>query len=492
MSKVLLIYPKTGWDVKNVSVLLPLSVLYLGRPLRRAGYTPVIIDQRIDPRWDDTLRAHLAGGDVHAVGVSSMTGLQIKWGLAASAIVRRVAPRAPIVWGGVHASLMPMETAAHPLVDYVVRGEGEESFVGLLDALRDTREPRGLPSVTYIDASGEPVHGPRAPFIDLADALVPDYDLVNASDYITTQTLGQRDLAVTTSRGCPNRCSFCYNVTYANRHWRAQPAEAVAEHFAFVARRFGLSAILVKDDNFFVNKNRVIAIIEELKKRDVRVTVRAECRADYIARQWDEDFLRELFDAGFREMTIGAESGADRTLAELWKDLTVEEIRMASERLHRAGIAAKFTFMSGFPGETPEDLRHTLDLMLELVRENPLARVTPIHLYAPYPGTPMHDRAVAAGWNAPRTLEDWAQVDFHKATMPWIDARWRKRLERMSVSTYFLDGRTMPEYFSDAPVMRTLSRAYGAVVRWRARRNEFRFMPELWLMEQYRRASAMV
>ncbi len=491
MLKVILVYTKTGWDVKNVTTLLPLSVLYLGKPLRRAGYTPIIIDQRIDPHWERSLRQRIREGDVAAVGISAMTGLQIKWGLAAAAIARQEAADIPLVWGGVHPTLLPDQTARHPLVDYVVWREGEKALVDLLDALKDTRQPAGVPGVAYASANGDIVRGPDPDFIDLGDALIPDYDLVNVPDYVTTQTLGHRDLAIMTSRGCPHRCIYCYNTAYGNRHWRAQPAEAVAEHIERIVKSFGLDAILVKDDNFFASRSRVISIAEQIRRRGLKVTIRGECRADYIADQYDIDLLRDLYDAGFRELTIGAEVGTDEALKQLQKDLSVQQIREASNKLRQAKIAAKFTFLCGFPGETDDSLAKTLDLMLELIRDNPFARVTPIHLYAPFPGTEMFDRAVKLGFSPPAKLQDWSGIDFHSVNTPWIDPANRRRLERMSVSTYFLDGRTMPEYFAASPVMKNLSRIYGAVVRWRARFKNFRFMPELWLVEQYKKLKSM-
>ncbi len=493
MRKILLVYPKTGWDVKNVSVLLPLAVLYLGRPLRRAGYNPVIIDQRIDAHWDNTLREHLNEGDVFAVGISAMTGAQIKWGLKACRIVRDASPDTPLVWGGIHPSLLPSGTAKHPLVDFLVFGEGESALVDLLDALKHEREPKQIPGVAFQDRHGEFFQGPPRPFLDLDEILIPDYDLVNIPDYITTQTLGERDLAITTSRGCPNRCTFCYNIAYAKRRWRSQSADRVVEHVELITKKFGINAILVKDDNFFVDKERVEAMAESFRKKGIRVTVRAECRADYISSgRYDEAFLGELFDAGFREMTVGAESGTDAGLSHLLKDLTVNDIREANRKLGRAGIASKFTFMTGFPGETWGNVEATLKLMLELVRSNPLARATPLHLYAPFPGTPLFDEAVRQGWRTPDSLSGWADVDFHNAQLPWIKESSRRTLKRISISTYFMDGRTMPEYFSRSPVMRTAARAYGAVIRWRTRHHFFRVMPELWLLDWYRKISAMV
>jgi radical SAM superfamily enzyme YgiQ (UPF0313 family) len=170
----------------------------------------------------------------------------------------------------------------------------------------------------------------------------------------------------------------------------------------------------------------------------------------------------------------------------------VDDIRTANRRLGAAKIASKFTFMTGYPGETLAQTRQTLDLMLDLVRENRYARVTPLHLFAPYPGTDLYDESVTKGYTPPVDLEGWAHVNFHNLRLPWIDADRSKKLERASVATYFLDGRTVPEYFSKSWFMKTAAKIYGAVVRFRAARFFFSFMPELALFEWVRKHKKMI
>jgi len=485
---VVLVYTRTGWDIKNVTSLLPLSVLYLVRPLRRAGFQPLIIDQRLEANWREKLRQ--TAPEALLVGISAMTGAQIEWGIKAAGIVRAAAPQTKIVWGGIHPSLVAEQTARFPLVDIVVRGEGEVTLPELAAALAAGDDWRGIPGLAWVEGEQAILSPARPPLEDLAENLVPDYDAIHIEDYITTQTLGLRDLAITTSRGCPGACRYCYNLPFNNRRWRAQPAAAAVEHIRFITQRFGVQGILIKDDNFYVDRRRVEEIAGGLRLAGLTVTIRGECRADYIARLWDEPFLSFLHRHGFREMTVGAESGDDETLTMLNKGITVADIREANRRLGNARIPTKFTFMAGFPNESPAAVRRTIHLMLELTRTNPDTRVTPLHLYSPYPGTPFYETAVAAGYRPPAALDQWAAVDFHQLDLPWISPQQSRRLERASVATYFLDKHTVYEYFTGRPVIQFLARLYNRIIRWRCRRMFFSLMPEAALINWYRQRKA--
>jgi hypothetical protein len=124
MAEVVFIFPRTLWDIKNVTTRLPMSVLYMGTVLQEWGFSVQVIDQRVDEGWERTLRRALRERPLW-VGISSMTGQQIRWGLEAARMVRRVDAAIPIVWGGVHPTILPKQTLAHPLVDAVAVGEGE-------------------------------------------------------------------------------------------------------------------------------------------------------------------------------------------------------------------------------------------------------------------------------------------------------------------------------------------------------------------------------
>lgn len=138
MKRAVLLYPEIikGWQARP-RVGIPLSLLSLVAPARNAGYDVRLIDQRTEPQWEAQLLDELKKGPL-CVGISSMTGPQLRYALAASRLVKAHSP-APVVWGGPHPSLMPDQTLRHELVDVVVEGEGEETLPELLQALEGKR-----------------------------------------------------------------------------------------------------------------------------------------------------------------------------------------------------------------------------------------------------------------------------------------------------------------------------------------------------------------
>jgi anaerobic magnesium-protoporphyrin IX monomethyl ester cyclase len=125
MSDVVLFFPRTDYMERGgLSVHPPLSVLYPAATLRAGGHSVRVLDQRVEPQWRRTLISELRSRPM-CLGISAMTGRQIHWGLAAARVAREQAPDVPIVWGGVHASLLPAQTVTSEVADYVVAGEGE-------------------------------------------------------------------------------------------------------------------------------------------------------------------------------------------------------------------------------------------------------------------------------------------------------------------------------------------------------------------------------
>ena len=397
---------------------LPLGVLSVAGPVEEAGYRVQLIDQQVDPRWPETLLRALASGPL-CVGISAMTGTQIRYGLEAARRVRE-ASSAAVVWGGVHPSLLPAETVADPLVDIVVVGEGEETFLEVVRRLEAGRSQEGVAG-TYYKEAGEPRRNPLRPFIDLDRYSRLPYHLVDVERYISADEVSPRTLEVPTSRGCPHRCGFCYNLQFARRRWRTMSVAVILERLTEVVQRFRLRGINFREDNFFTDPERVRAIARGLMERGLEVGWHADCRCDYFAR-FDEDFLRLLSDSGLRAVTFGAESGSERTLRAIDKDITVEDILTAARRATRLGLIANFHFMTGFPGEAREDLLRTYRLIRTLLRGDPRRRIYGPALYTPYPGTPLYERSLKSGFEPPRRLAGWARYHWSVLRLPWLGA----------------------------------------------------------------------
>jgi radical SAM superfamily enzyme YgiQ (UPF0313 family) len=483
MPDVILVYPRTLWDIVNVTTRLPLAALYIGTVLQEHGFSVQVIDQRVDDRWADRLRDALRERPTW-VGVSSMTGRQIRWGLEASRIVRGVDPTVPIVWGGVHPTILPEQTLAHPLVDVVAVGEGEITALELTQALRDGgpgADLSGVAGLVWDHGEGAIYNAPRGytPMDKWPDL---DYGLVEVENYILAEVPGERSLQITTSRGCPMRCGYCYlTVVPDGRRYRAESPERTVERIERLLRQFDLNAIHIIDDEFFTQRARARRVCERIIERGIEVTLRTNCRVDYADRMSLDD-LRLFRRAGFKHIYLGAESGNDRVLKFIGKDITREQIARVNLKFSEAGISPKFSFMGGFPSETISEVKDTIALMARLVGENPEAYTTPVQLYSPYPGTALYDRCVGREMDVPRTLEGWTESGWEHIDYSWLSSSEERFLQKAAYFSFFLDGKTVAESMR-SPLMRLVARAYGWIVRQRVRHNFYACMPEVKLIK---------
>lgn len=475
MAQIVLVYPPTGLDVPGLSVWLPLSLLHVAAPLV-ADFDVAIVDPRLDSAWRATLRGHIKD-DTLAVGISSMTGTQIRGGLEAARIVREAAPDVPIVWGGVHPTLLPAETAAHPLVDCVVIGEGEATFRRWVEAAAAAPGERRWRSIDQIAFRGDDglvvVRGGagREAFVDPAAAPPLPYHLVDVERYVGGAGIfGRkiRSLPMVTSTGCPHKCAFCCQPVLSGGRWRAMPAERAVERAADLVARFRLGAVEFHDEEFFVDRRRGARIAEMIHGRfDWYVQTRMD---DLVALD-DATGLARLAAQGLKAVQPGLESGSPRVLQAIRKGETVEDFREANRRLSGSGIVSTYNFMMGYPGETEEDLFATVDLALEMIGSNPDARVAGFYVYVPYPGAALFERAVADGFRPPATLEGWSAFNRQHLLTPWVEGR-RDILETLLLTSKFVDGRRLAGTFAGRPFAAATARILGARYRrmWRSHR----------------------
>ena len=488
MPDVILIYPRTLWDITNVTTRLPLAALYIGTVLQENGFSVQVIDQRVDDGWAETLRRALEERPLW-VGVSAMTGRQIHWGLKAAQIVRDADPTVPIVWGGVHPTILPEQTLVHPLVDVVAEGEGEITALELSQSLRDHGPQAGLtPGVIGAIAGlvwqrdSRIIHNAPRYFTPMDDWPLLDYSLVDIERYILSEVPGERSLQITTSRGCPWHCGYCYlAVVPDGRRYRAEKPERTVDRIERLMRSFNLNAIHIIDDEFFTRRERARRVCELIVERGIEVTLRTNCRVDYIDRMSLDDLV--LFRrAGFKHLYLGAESGNDRVLQFIQKDITRDQITRVNRKLKTAGISPKFSFMGGFPTETLHEVKDTIRLMARLVRDNPGAYVTPIQLYSPYPGTDLYTHCLESGIEMPQDLEGWTESGWEHIDYSWLEPQEEQFLQKAAYYTFFLDGKTVAESLG-SPVMRLAARFYGWIVRLRVALDFYALMPEVALIK---------
>ena len=486
---VVLFFPRTRWDIAGVTTRLPLALLYLGSFLGRAGFSVRIIDQRVDPGWRERLRESLQAPPLW-VGMTCMTGGQINSGLQAARLVRDVVPSVPLVWGGIHPSILPEQVLAHELADVVVIGEGEQTALELTRALAEPGigvasrlNPSRLQQLAGIAflRDGVAVRTEPREHIDMQQLPELDYSLVPVESYLLREVGSERSLQLTSSRGCPMRCGYCYlGSVPGGRRYRAESPERTADAIQALGRRFGVNALHIIDDEFFIRIERARRVCELLLERGVRISLRGNCRVDALDRM-DMETLRLFRRAGFHHLYLGVESGNDRVLDFIEKGTRTEQVLRVNGKLGRAGIAPKYSFMAGFPTETLDEIKDTLHFMLRLLRENPLARTTPLQLYTPYPGTPLYDYCLQNGLQAPERFEGWADWGWERCSSEWLAPATRRFLQKAAYFTFFLDGKTVADSLPSL-WLRLVARVYGRYVRERIRHDLYGFMPEVVLI----------
>jgi len=477
---VALVYPKavTGWQAQPWCDL-PLELLAVATPLVRAGYEVRIIDQRMASDWRDQLRSTLSRRPI-CVGVTSTTGPQLRHALEISELVKRDAS-IPVVWGGVHASLLPEQTLAEPDIDFVVQGEGEETFLELVQPLDRGDSVSNIPGLWYKE-QGQPRHTRSRPFIDLNEQAPLAYDLVDVRQYGRT-VFGVKRLSFSTSRGCTFPCAYCYNTVFHRRRWRALKAEVAVSQIKDFVQRYSVRGLFLTDANFFLDLDRARGILEGVLREDLGIVFsRLHIRFDTLIKMDDEDF-RLIETAGCKCLAVGIESGSERIQKLLRKPINTSHLLALNRKLSRFSIVPLYFFMIGFPTETVEDLKKTVSLSMKLLEENPRATIS-VNIYTPYPGTELFHLAVAKGLKPPQRVKEWAPFNYRSiaANGEWLSAGTRQTVEMLDFCSFFVSRVGFARSFKKTnSLVALLAGLYAPIARRRIRSLFYRFPIEIKL-----------
>lgn len=466
MPDVVLVFPKNGFDEPGINVTLPLSILAVASGLV-PEFNVKVIDQRIEPDWEEKLR-RVARERPVCVGISSMTGTQIYFGLLASKIVKETAPEVPVVWGGMHATTLPEETVSHPLVDYVVKGEGEYAFRDLVRALAYRKPLSEVPSL-YWKENREIKSTPQMDPLDLNT--LPDwpFEILDVEAYIApSQYLYPgvtRLLPFEGSRGCPFKCTFCSEPALT-RKYRTMDPKIFARRTLEMKERFKLDHVLFYDDEFLVNVRWAAKVADEVGGA---YSWWCQSRANDLLRS----DVKRLQKNGLLVVAPGLESGSNRMLKFIRKQETREEYIESNRRLAETGVYTQYNFIVGYPGETPADVGDTVDLVLQLIDENPRVLINSFSLLTPLPATEMLEVCARDfGYTRPQGLENWMSVARRRFPCPWQRENEDLYAHLMYTSLFITTARQFTQTGNYRYIPPFLFDWYAASVkrRWRKRR----------------------
>lgn len=420
---VLLVFPG---KFKAPDPQVPLALLHIAASLKQEGFSVRILDMRLED-----YRRFQVGNPVF-VGISCMSGLQIKYALEFARYVRMQNPSCPLVWGGVHPTLLPEQTASNAFVDIVVRGEGELIVKDLANALALNRPLNNVAGITY-NLNGSIKSNPDGKVIDLdTSPIALPYELLQMDRYPSFRS-GR--FHVQTSRGCPHRCGFCYNSIFNKNKWRGKSAKRMLDEIEYILKKYPHIKIIDPiDDNVFVDEYRVKELCKGIIDRKLAVQWRANCRFDYLS-TYDRAFLELLEKAGCVELDFGGESGSDRLQQLICKDVTADEMLQSVDNLRRwaPSIEPYVSWMSGLPGETDEDLAETFDLMDTMREVNPKTQHYGIFVYTPFPSTVL--QYLPSEFKPPQSLEEWGSIEVFHFNPPWHSKAQIEKLHTISAVT---------------------------------------------------------
>jgi len=469
MSKrVVLVYPRIikGWQARPRTAI-PTSLLSIAAPVMNAGYDVKIIDQRVEPEWESILKQELQHDPV-CVGISSMTGPQLKHALDISRMVKEQG-NSPVIWGGTHASLLPAQTLENEYIDIVVQGEGEETFPELVEAL-DGRRPLGSVKGIWYKDRGRPNNTEMRPFIDLNKQPPLPYHLIDLKKY-AREMFGLEHVDFFTSRGCPRQCTFCYNVAFHKKRWRPMDPDVTLQRINDLVRNYNVKGLWFNDSNFFFNLQRGRRILEGMIKENINVSI-SNINTDFLTlMKMDEKDFSLLQRAGCRRLPIAVESGSTNIQNLLKKPIDVQCLLDMNRYLKKFDLVLHYAFMMGFPTETEEDLAESISLALRLIDENPKAD-TSFNIFTPYPGTVLFDIAVEHGLRAPERIEDWFPFQYRNLTQggPWLSKKMSHLIEVLDFCTFLMGkGPFIRPYEKIAPVVAVLCKIYAPLARMRVR-----------------------
>lgn len=353
MKKICLVYPECYEVAKfgnKRKEFPPFGVMYLASALEKENY-----DVKIVPTSNDNNSFDFTLFDIVGFSISSSLSYPLIKETRENSIFK---PNSLIIAGGIHASLYPREVINELDCDIVCIGEGERTIVEIAKAssLDDISKIKGI---YYRKDNNIYITDKRNDINDLDNLAFPARHLLPKED-IVMERLSNTSLPIAHvlfSRGCPYRCNFCANQ---NHNIRYRSKDNIKEELELLIKDYNIKGFCVVDDNFLVNKEKAMEIIKEIGKLNLKWSTLA--RVDNV----DLELLKELKNSGCIEIKYGVESGSQKMLDLMNKNITVDEIKKAFKLTKYVGINAKTLIMHGFPKEDYNTTKETIALLEDL------------------------------------------------------------------------------------------------------------------------------
>ena len=363
-------------------VNIPLGLLSLAAVLEQSGHNVSLIDWNheavsgklpLDAGLYEAAALRLAGNQPDCVGFSTMCN-SYHITLRMAEAWKRIRPDVPVLLGGPQASVTDRETLeAFPFVDFILRGEAEQTLPGFLAELERGQSVFTAPGLTY-RAGGCIVRNPDAD-------LLPDLDTLPPAAYHLLPYSPAETGAIDAGRGCPFECTFCSTSTLRRRRFRLKSIDRILSEMHLLRDRYGAENFSFQHDLFTLNQQRVEEFCDRLQAEGWKPKWACSARVDCVT----PHLLQRMAETGCCALFFGVETGSCRMQKEIRKHLKLEQVWTALDAARTHGMIPTVSFIAGYPAETEDDLRQTVE-MIERLLERPKVHVQ-AHLLGPERGT---------------------------------------------------------------------------------------------------------
>lgn len=468
--KIVLFYPP--YDGPPLGA--PLSLLCLASPLLQAGFAVTLVDNLLAPDYEQTILREIQ--DALCLGISMLTGPHISAAIRVARAVKKARPELPIILGGWHASLATEQTLREDFVDAIVRGQGELTMLELVQRIAEGKDWSGVKGLSF-KVGNEIHHEPERPVANLNDLPAPAYHLADPGVYAASS--GVRQLAYTSSVGCPYQCNYCTDMVFYKRRFNAYRVERVVSDMAELVPRYNIAHVPMFDSNFLVDRKRAVAIARGIIDSGVKFQWDFQTSTDFLSTMSDED-VRLLAESGVHHIGFGTESASQEVLTLMNKRFQhVDQMVETARKTDQAGIHVVFNIIVGYPGETEAHRQQTFRVMSDIARQYWNVSFSP-NIFTPYPGIPIWPQLKEMGVREPQSLAEWESLALGSNVLPWLRGDELHRVQRSL--EYFLLNNQIRKATKKAPWLRRgFRKVLGAPIRWRIGTNRYAFPWELWL-----------
>lgn len=397
----------------------PLGIMAIASAVREAGFDDIhIVDMKAENWTAQQALEALRELKPDVVGLSAMTYEAGCLHELARLIKQELGSRVTVVAGGPHPSVADDDVMKDTAVDFCVRGEGEHTFIELMQGVTTLRSDwDGCLGITWRNLDGDVVREPdRSAPDDLDELPMPAWDLIDHPKYHNMPRGGliyaHKEFATMfSSRACPWRCTYCHN-SYGKK-FRARSAESVLAEIDYLVKNHGVKELVFMDDIFNLRPERATAIAKGLIERNynLKMTFPNGLRGDILT----EDLVLLLKKAGMYRCMVAVESSVPRIQKVMKKNLKIDKVKHIVDFIAKQDVLVHGAFMLGFPTETEDEMNATIEWAADSA-----FHTAAFFRVIPFKGTQLFEEVEHAGFDLPSNWEAYEpyQTDINLSKAP--------------------------------------------------------------------------